>query len=420
MKVAVLGAGVIGVTTAYYLRRAGHEVVVVDRQPGPSLETSFANAGEISPGYASPWATPSVPLKALKWLLSPHAPLVIKPSADPELLGWLLAMLRNCSPRRYAVNKSRMVRLAEYSRDCLAELRAETGIQYEQRTLGTLQLFRTPSQLRQVEKDIEVLRASGVPFEVLDRQGCIRAEPGLAFADGDFVGGLRLPNDETGDCLLFSRALAQLAAEAGVAFQFGVQVQEIVTDGREVTSVQTSMGELRADAFVVALGSYSTTLLRKAGLRIPVYPVKGYSLTAPIARPEQAPVSTVLDETYKVAITRLGDRVRIGGLAELCGFDMSLPEWRRATLERSAGTLFGGSCDLKTASFWCGLRPMTPDGTPMVGPTPIGGLFLNTGHGTLGWTMACGSGRLLSDLLSGQRPEIDPEGLSLSRYASHR
>jgi D-amino-acid dehydrogenase len=416
MRVAVLGSGVIGVTTAYYLRQAGHEVVVLDRQPGPARETSYANAGEISPGYASPWAAPGVPLKALKWLLTPHSPLIFGKTPDRQLLAWLFGMLRSCTSTRYAVNKARMVRLAEYSRDCLRELSSETGLGYDGRSMGTLQLFRTQAQLDHAHKDIRVLRASGVPFEVLDRAGCIAAEPGLAFAEEAFVGGLRLPNDDTGDCYMFTAALAERCAASGVEFRFSTPIDEIESDGRRVMGVRTPAGLVVADAYVVALGSYSTPLLQRVGIEIPVQPVKGYSLTAAILDPAKAPVSTVLDETYKVAITRLGHRVRIGGLAELSGFDLSLPDSRRATLERSAGSLFGDSCDLANASFWCGLRPMTPDGPPLIGATGLQGLYLNTGHGTLGWTMACGSGRVLADLLSGRRPEIDTSGLSLDRY----
>jgi D-amino-acid dehydrogenase len=416
MKVGVLGGGVVGVTTAYYLALAGHEVTVVDRQVGPALETSFANAGEISPGYASPWAAPGIPQKAIKWLLMKHAPLILRPQLDREMLAWLLSMLSNCTSRRYALNKGRMVRLAEYSRDRLIALRADTGISYDERMQGTLQLFRTPYQLDGIDKDVAVLRAGGVPFEVLDRAGCIAAEPGLAHADDDFVGGLRLPNDETGDCFKFTNALAKLAEGQGVRFQFDTAIEALETDGRDITTVRTSRSPLTADAYVVALGSFSAALVRPLGLRLPVYPVKGYSITAPIIDADRAPVSTLLDETYKVAITRLGDRIRVGGMAEISGYDNDLPERRRATLRRSVGSLFPGAGDLDAATFWSGLRPMTPDSTPVIGPTQIGNLYLNTGHGTLGWTMACGSAQLLSDIISDHAPAIEAADLSIARY----
>ena len=416
MKVAVLGAGVVGVASAYYLARAGHEVTVVDRRPAAAMETSFANAGEISPGYASPWAAPGIPTKAVKWLLMRHAPLIVQPTLDPAMLRWLVAMLRNCTPDRYALNKERMVRIAEFSRDRLEALRDEIGIRYDERMQGTLQLFRTQAQLDGAAKDIAVLRDMGVAFEVLDKAGCIGAEPGLARAADDFVGGLRLPGDETGDCFKFATALAVQARTLGVAFRFDETITALETDGGQVTGVRTATGEIKADAYVLALGSYSPLLLRPLGLRLPVYPVKGYSITAPIVDEPGAPVSTLLDETYKVAVTRLGDRIRAGGMAEISGYNNALPARRRETLERSVGGLFPGAGDLKGASFWSGLRPMTPDSTPVIGATPLRNLFLNTGHGTLGWTMACGSGHLIADIVGGRAPAIRVDDLGIARY----
>lgn len=416
MKITILGAGVIGVTSAYYLAKAGHEVTVLDRQSGPALETSFANAGEISPGYASPWAAPGIPQKALKWLFMKHAPLIIRPMVDAATWRWMTAMLRNCTSARYAVNKGRMVRLAEYSRDCLIALREETGIAYDHRTQGTLQLFRTAKQLDGIGKDIEVLKADGVPFEVLDPAGCVTAEPGLQPVRDKIVGGLRLPNDETGDCFKFTNELQKRAEALGVQFRFGVDIRRLRQEGNRVVAVETAEGEIRSDIFVAALGSYTPALLKPLGLRLPVYPVKGYSITVPIVDETRAPVSTIMDETYKIAITRLGDRIRVGGMAEIAGFSNDLPQTRRATLEHSVEDLFGGAGNQKEATFWSGLRPMTPDGTPVVGATRFANLFLNSGHGTLGWTMACGSGRMLSDLISGTKPEIETADLAISRY----
>ncbi len=257
MKIVILGAGVIGVTSAWYLAEAGHEVTVIDRQPAPARETSFANAGEISPGYSAPWAAPGIPLKALKWMFMEHAPLILRPSMGWAGLSWLARLLMNCTPEAYAVNKSRMVRLAEYSRACLQDLRQETGIRYDERSRGTLQLFRTEAQVAAAEKDIAVLKADGVAFEVLDRDGCIAAEPGLASARDKIAGGLRLPGDETGDCFLFTTALAERAAARGVTFRYGTGVQGLVTEGDRVTAVRTDAGLVTADAFVVAMGSYS-------------------------------------------------------------------------------------------------------------------------------------------------------------------
>ena len=393
-------------------------MTVVDRQPGPGLETSFANAGEISPGYASPWAAPDVPRKALKWLFMEHAPLILAPRLDPAMLTWLWATLRNCSGPRYAINKARMVRLAEYSRDQLIALRRREQIAYDERSQGTLQLFRTQAQLDGVGKDVEVLKAGGVSFQLLSKGDCIAFEPGLAASRETIAGGLRLPNDETGDCLKFTQGLAAIAQGLGVSFRFGETLKRLHASGGRITAAETGAGVLRSDAYVVALGGYSPMAVRPLGLRLPVYPVKGYSITAPITHAPMAPVSTLLDESYKVAITRLGDRIRAGGMAELSGFSTALPERRRRTLEYSVGGLFPGAADLTRASYWSGLRPMTPDGTPVIGPTAIDNLYLNTGHGTLGWTMACGSGRILSDLISGLKPQIDTHDLALGRYGS--
>ena len=414
MRVLVLGGGVIGVASAYYLAEAGHEVEVVDRQSAVARETSFANAGEVSPGYASPWAGPGVPLKAVKWLFMHHGPLVLRPALDPAMWLFMLRMLRNCTAARYARNKARMVPLAEYSRDVLRALRADTGIAYDERARGTLQLFRTARQVDHAAGDIAVLKEFGVPYEVLDRAGCVAAEPALSAVAEKFTGGLRLPGDETGDCQMFTERLATFAAEKGVRFRFGTTIDRLLVEGGAVTGVATSAGVLSADAVIVALGSYSPLLLRPVGLSISVYPIKGYSITAAVVDEARAPVSTVMDETYKIAITRLGDRIRVGGTAEVAGYDLALRPGRRATLVHSVGDLFPGAGDLAGASFWCGLRPMTPDGPPLIGPTRLANLYLNTGHGTLGWTMACGSGRVIADLVSGRPPEVPGWGTLLS------
>lgn len=416
MKVIVLGSGVIGVTSAWYLAAAGHEVTVVDRQPAPALETSYGNAGEVSPGYSAPWAGPGVPVKAVKWLLMHHRPLVIRPQLDWKLITWGLAMLRNCTAARYELNKSRMVRLAEYSRDCLKALRADIGIQYDERAQGTLQLFRTQKQLDGTGADIEVLRRYGVRFELLDRAGCIRHEPALARVQEKFVGGLLLPGDETGDCFKFTQRLADLAAQRGVRFLQNTSIERLESSGGRLSGVVTSAGTLTADAYLLALGSYSPTLLAPIGIKVPVYPVKGYSITVPITDAGGAPESTVMDETHKVAVTRLGDRIRVGGTAELAGYTLKLHDARRRTLEHVVTDLFPAGGDVSKAEFWCGLRPMTPDGTPIVGGTKLPNLWLATGHGTLGWTMAAGTGRVMADLIGGRTPQIDMDGLTVARY----
>jgi D-amino-acid dehydrogenase len=415
MKVIVLGAGIVGVTSAYQLAKAGHEVTVVDRQPGPALETSFANAGEVSFGYCSPWAAPGIPMKALKWLFMQHAPLILRPKVDMAMLSWMAQMLRNCTSARYALNKSRMLRLADYSRVSLAALREETGIAYDERMQGTLQLFRSEAQLDASAKDVKALAADGIPYEVLDPEGCIRVEPALVHVREKIVGGLLTPKDETGDCFKFAGALAEKAKALGVVFNYGSIIRSLDVEGGRVTGVVTAHGRIAADAVVVALGSFSPLLVRPHGIRLPVYPVKGYSLTIPITDASRAPESTVMDETYKIAITRLGDRIRVGGMAEISGYTNDLGEPRRLTLQHSVTDLFPGG-DVSKASFWSGLRPMTPDGTPVIGATEVAGLFLNTGHGTLGWTMSSGSARLIADLVSGRTPEIDATDLAVARY----
>ncbi|MBK9520845.1 MAG: D-amino acid dehydrogenase [Rhodocyclaceae bacterium] len=416
MKIVILGSGVIGTTTAYYLAKAGHEVTVIDRQPGPALETSYANAGEVSPGYSAPWAGPGVPAKAIQWLLMRHSPLVIWPMLDPRMWMWGLAMLRNCTEARYALNKSRMVRLAEYSRDCLIELRADTGIKYDARTQGTLQLFRTQKQLDGTGKDIDVLKQYGVPFELLDVAGFVKVEPALSLVKEKFVGALRLPGDETGDCFKFTQGIAAMAEALGVKFRYGETLLRITSQGERATGVVTDKGEHKADAYLVALGSFSAQALRPLGVHIPVYPVKGYSITVPITDANCAPESTIMDETHKVAVTRLGDRIRVGGTAELAGYSLNLRESRRDTLNHVVTDLFPRGGDISKAEFWCGLRPMTPDGTPVLGGTPYPNLHVATGHGTLGWTMAAGTGRVVADMLSNREPEIDIGGLTLARY----
>lgn len=416
MRVVVLGSGVVGVATAYYLAKAGHEVTVIDRQSASAAETSFANAGQISPGYAAPWAAPGVPLKAIKWMVQRHAPLAIRLDGTRFQLEWMWQMLLNCTASRYAINKERMVRLAEYSRDCLRELCNDTGIDYEGRRMGTLQLFRTQQQFDGAAKDIEVLKNAGVPYELLQRHELRNAEPALAYVDQKLVGGLRLPNDETGDCQLFTTRLAKMAEQLGVNFRYNTPFQSLLSSGNMIAGVITGTETITADAYVVATGSYSRLLLNDI-VKIPVYPMKGYSITIPVTNPDAAPQSTILDETYKIGITRFHDRIRVGSMAEIAGFDKSLNPRRRETLEMVVRDLFPNGGDVTKSSFWTGLRPMTPDGTPIVGATSIRNLYLNTGHGTLGWTMSCGSASMLTDLISGRKPAIEAADLSVFRYA---
>lgn len=416
MQVIVLGSGVVGLTSAWYLAQQGHNVTVIDRQPRAAEETSFANAGQISYGYSSPWAAPGIPAKAVKWLFEKHAPLKIKPSVDPEQISWMLKMLSNCRLDSYQVNKARMLAVANHSRECLLELRDQFDINYEGRQQGTLQVFRDNKQLVAIEKDMRLLEQSGTRFELLDVDQCIKQEPGLAPVKGKLVGGLYLPDDETGDCYKFCQQLTELAKSRGVNFLFDTEIKAIDYQGNMIAAVQTSQGRLQADAYVVALGSYSRTMLKPLGIDMPVYPVKGYSLTVPISNAEFAPQSTVMDETYKVALTRFDNRIRVAGTAELAGFDPSIPHAREETISMVLTDLFPQGGDMAQAEFWTGFRPMTPDGTPIIGKTKYRNLYTNTGHGTLGWTMACGSAEILAHMITHGSTPFDQQKLDVSRY----
>ena len=415
MKVIVLGSGVIGLTSAWYLSQAGCSVTVIDRQNSAAKETSFANAGQISYGYSSPWAAPGVPLKAMKWLFSTHAPLKVSPKLSLDMVNWCGKMLSNCRLDRYQVNKSRMLTIAARSQQCLDLLNEKYQLQYQGRKKGTLQIFRKPEQLREIEKDIAVLEANNTPFSLLDRSACLAKEPGLEQMKGQLVGGLHLPDDQTGDCFLFCQQLQKLAQAAGVKFLFDTSIPRIHTKKNQVTLVETSKGKFSADQYVVALGSHSKALLKHIKIHTPIYPVKGYSLTLPVIDNQFAPRSTILDETYKVALTRFDNRIRVAGTAELAGFNTKLPGKRLATLNHCVNSLFPRGTDFTQADYWTGLRPMTPDGPPIIGPTPVKNLYLNTGHGTLGWTLACGSADILTEAVVSQGREYIEE-LSLARY----
>ena len=385
MKVLVLGAGVAGVSSAWYLAEAGHEVTVIDRAEGVAMETSFANAGQLSYGYTTPWAAPGIPTKALKWLFKSHPPLLFRPDGSLYQIEWLWQML-------------------------------QTGMNFEGRKKGTLQIFRQTKEVEAAEQDIAVLERYGVPYRRLKPEECAEFEPALARVTAKIAGGLHLPADATGDCHLFTENLYKLCLEKGVQFHFNQTISRIDHNGLRIKAVETEKERFEADAFVCALGCFSRTVLAQLDLNLPIYPVKGYSLTLPVTNSDGAPVSTVLDESYKVAITRFDNRIRVGGMAELSGYEIKLPEKRRETLALVVNDLFPEGGDLSQALFWSGLRPMTPDSTPLIGRTRFENLFLNTGHGTLGWTMSLGSAKLTADIVSGKDTEIRSDDLSLLRY----
>ncbi|MDA8232322.1 MAG: D-amino acid dehydrogenase [Magnetospirillum sp.] len=417
MKVVVLGAGVVGTATAWYLARAGHEVVVAERREGPGLETSFANGGQVSPCHAEPWANPAVLGKMLRWLGRDDAPLVFRWTRwDPRLWAWGVRFLANCTASRAEVNTERTIRVALYSRQCLQELRAETGLDYEQRTDGILHIYRDPAEFAHARAAAGLMGRFGLPRLDKTPAECVAIEPALAHVAPELAGGIHTPGDESGDAYLFTSRLADLAAGQGVTFRTGVTVRALEHSGKRVTGVVTDHGRLAADGVVLALGSYSPLLARPLGLRLPIIPAKGYSVTVPVAGHGGAPKVSITDDEFKTVYSRLGERLRIAGTAETAGWDTDLNDRRWRLLLERARSLFPDGGDYDTPQPWTGLRAVTPDSVPLLGATPYENLWLNTGHGTLGWTMACGSGRVIADLLSGRKPEIDIIGLGLDRF----
>lgn len=393
MKIAVLGAGVIGVTAAWYLRQDGHEVRVLDRREGPGLETSFANGGQISASHALPWAGPGVPLQALKWMLREDAPLLFRLRADPAQWRWGLQFLRECTAGRFRENAARLKRLGLYSQAALHKLRQETGIAHDQVERGIL-VFHTGAA------------KSGENWKTPEE--CIAIEPALAPSRQHLSGGTWYPTDESGDAHKFTVELAKRCAANGVRFEFGVDMKGFSVDGSSISGMKTATGQIvEADAYVLALGSYSPLFTRGLGLHLPVYPLKGYSVTMPVKNPAAAWTTSLSDEAHKLVLSRFGDRLRIAGTAELNGYDTSINQVRCDAIVKRVMELFPDAGDPSRATFWAGLRPATPSNLPYVERTRYPNLFLNTGHGTLGWTLACGSGRILADLVSGRRPEID-------------
>lgn len=413
MKALVLGAGVIGTTCAYYLSKAGHEVTVVDRQPGPALETSFGNAGGVCPGFAGPWAAPGMPVKILRWLFARHAPLSLRPHFDRQQWRWLVAFLRNCTTERFAHNKARMQRIAHYSKACLMALREETGIAYHHGTGGVLQVFRTSEEVDAAHRAVKVLQSFDVNHRLVNLQEAMKIEPALEHATITLAGGLHLPDDETGDCYLFTTRLAERLQDQGVVFKFDTPIHGLMREGDAIAGIRTSHGTLTTDRYVVALANDAPFLLRPFGIDIPIYPVKGYAITIASVRADRSPRSSVIDEHSKVMVTRLGDRVRAAGTAEIAGYDRAVTIQKAKTVLDTFRALFPQAGDYAQASYWAGLRPMTPDGPPYLGETPLRNLLLNVGQGSNGWTQACGCGRIIADLVSRRQPDIDLNGLTL-------
>ena len=418
MKVVVLGAGIIGTTSAYFLAKQGHEVTVIDRQDSVSMETSHANAGCLSYGFTSPWASPGLPFSVLKWVLTGRSPLIINPNMSVETIKFLYRMYKNCNSRSYEINKSRMLRVANYSQKALLEIETDFDLYYEQKKQGSLQLFWDSKEIEKMQKDIAILDKFNINSQLLIAEECVKIEPGLQYAKNKLAGGIQFMDDFTGNCYLFSTEVYKKCVEMGVNFEFNTEIKSLQISNDKIASVSTDSGEIKADCYSVSLGSYSTKILSKIGIEIPIYPVKGYSITLPVLSNEDAPQSTIMDEKNKIAITRLGDRIRVAGMAHLTDFDKNLRTKSLDSLMSGLDLLFPKSYESsKETNFWTGFRPSTPDGTPIIGPTPFYNLFLNTGHGTLGWTMSAGSGKLLANLVSGIDPEISTEGIDMSRYS---
>lgn len=411
MHVMVLGAGVTGVTTAWFLQQAGFEVSLVDRQPGAGRETSFANGGQISISHPEPWANPAAPWLALRWLGREDAPLKIRPSLDPAQWRWALSFLHECLPWRTRRNTEAIAALALFSGERLRALRETTGIDYEQRTAGILHLFHTAREFAHAPMRASSLQKLGIPAEVRSREECLALEPALAGRPDAIAGGLYAPDDESGNAQRFTEALAARLEARGALLHWNTEIRRLAVtrnriEGAYVRDAEGRKGMLSADAVVVCLGSYSGRLLRPLGQRVPIYPVKGYSITAALAAPDRAPVVSLTDESRRIVCSRLGDRLRVAGTAELAGFDTTIRPERIEPLLEWARTHFPGAIDEGQVTPWAGLRPATPGNLPLIGRGRLDNLWLNTGHGTLGWTLACGSAAALTALIEGQRPPV--------------
>jgi D-amino-acid dehydrogenase len=420
MNVIVLGAGVTGVTTAWYLRQAGHDVTVIDRQPGAGLETSFANGGQVSVSHAEPWANPGAPLKVLKWLMREDAPLLFRLRADPNQWLWGLQFLRECMPARTRHNIRQIVNLGLYSRAKLRELRQRTGIQYDQLTRGILHFYTSQAEFDAAQEPARVMREHGCELEMKTPDECVAIEPALAQCRDRLVGGSMTPGDESGDAHLFTRHLAALSEAAGVRFLYNTRILGLHRKGDAVTGVQvaTVAGEslrLDAQACVLCLGPYSRAMAAQLGMRLRIYPAKGYSVTLPVTDPAHAYSVSLTDDEYKLVFSRLGNRLRIAGTAELNGYDTTLNPVRCEAIVRRVRELFPQMTDGQGAEYWTGLRPATPSNLPYIGRARVRNLFLNTGHGTLGWTHSCGSAAAIADIVSGREPEVDYAFTGLDR-----
>ncbi len=420
MKVIVLGAGLLGVTSAYYLRQAGHDVIVLDRQATPASETSFANGGQISVSHAEPWANPGAPLKLVKWLGREDAPLLFRLRADVRQWLWGLQFLRECTPARTRHNIEQIVRLGTYSRDSLRQLRDAMGLDYDQRTQGILHFYTSEKEFEAAEAPAAQMRALGCERRVISADEAVRIEPALTHMRPRLAGATYTAEDESGDANRFARGLVARCELDGVEFRMSHTVTALreasgAIDHVEATDAEGRFQQVRGDAYIVALGSLSPLLVKPLGIRLPIYPAKGYSVTMPVADARLATQVSLTDDEHKLVFSRLGNRLRIAGTAEFNGYDRDLNRVRCEAIVRRVEDLFPGAGDTRQAQFWTGLRPATPSNVPIIGRSKLPNLYLNTGHGTLGWTHACGSGKSIARIVSKLEPEIDFDFVGLER-----
>jgi D-amino-acid dehydrogenase len=410
MRVIVLGAGVVGTTAAWYLTAAGHEVTVVDREPQAGLETSFANGGQISVCHAEPWANPGALPKVLKWIGHESSPLLWRMRADPAQWSWGLRFIRECTPARTRANIIAILKLALHSRDCLQALRAELGLEYDHLERGILHVYTDAREFEHAIPQAELMRQYGCDRFVKSAEECMQIEPALRHSTRPLVGGTYTADDESGDACKFTQALAQKCMQHGAVFRFDAAIEALQAEGGRISGVRLAGGELlQADCYVVAMGSYTPLLLRPVGVNLPIYPGKGYSATLTLRDDAVAPSVSITDDGHKLVFSRLGNRLRVAGTAEFTGYDTSLNTVRCEALIRRTKALFPLATSDAAPEFWAGLRPATPSNVPYVGKARYDNLFVDSGHGTLGWTMSCGSGQLLADLVSGKSPAIDPD-----------
>ncbi|MDV7338811.1 D-amino acid dehydrogenase [Terasakiella sp. A23] len=417
MRVLVLGAGVVGTTTAFYLERAGHEVVVIDRQNSPAMETSYANGGQIAAAHADPWASPSTPMKALKWMGKKDAPLLFHfMRLDPSLWSWCYKFLKNCTTDRTVVNTERTLRVALHSRECLKKIRKEIDLDYNHREEGILHFYRNQKEFDQAVTAASTMREFGLDRKVLSPAECVEKEGALSSVSSELVGGIYSADDESGDAHQFTQQIGASCRQNGVEFLTDHTILSLEMDKGKITGVKTDKGVITADRYVVCMGSFSAPFLKSYGINLPIYPAKGYSITLPLTKPDAAPTVSLTDDEFKLVFSRLGNNLRVAGTAELGGYNTDINQIRSRFILNKTLELFPGCGDPEDVEFWAGLRPKTPDSVPIIGKTAIDSLYLNTGHGTLGWTMSCGSAQIISDIISEKPTQIELSGLGLDRF----